>query len=1256
MIALSGVHARRAAPGVPPRRRAAAAGAPPQRRRPAPLPPRRLRVEAFLRSLQASPDAGGAGDAAAPATGATLSLPLDYHRALRVQRGASPAAVRAAYERALATPPDVGYSQDTLFSRAVLLRAAAATLSDAGAARGYEAMASRGGGITVDVSPAALPAALVLLQEGGGWALAVELGSRWLAEHAGAGDALCGDVAAVVALAHCDGAAEALARDAGAVLGPCRHLEAALATLRAHKMAPQLQQQVMQGLEDLSPRYCLELLALPLEQAAARQRGFTLLRRLAFELPAHLSPLGSERESFLAAARGAVTPQEHLSLYRALPPAAAAALSPARKLDLALATVALAYERRQPHLLLQAAQACRALSGTQQQVSVAVDLAGCALMLGDPREALRLLGLQGRPGGGAAPASGAPAAGDEAADEVQAFVLAHSPDPTDLLPGLYALAQAWLQEAVLGSFRPPPPGAACADLGVWFDSRAVRLYAQAAAALRSFRLLAALAAAAAAAAGAVRWALRGAARAARAAAGRASPAPGGAESPRSASRQAARDATSNLARLRRRLSEEQVAAADDEEDAGDQPGGEADAPASGLRLRRRVAQLAVLEAAMWDSQEPAAPGALRRLVPVLVLAVAAGAALALRPADRPAAAALRPTAVADRSGVTGKVRPRRAVLPLPHEPLPASSTAEVDAALARLDAAKTSWVELGTHARAALLGRCLKGVMALAPQMAAAGTRAKGSYEGGVGDELATVLPIVSALLEYREAMLASGAAPPLRLEQRADGQWVAQVWPGGMIPAFFPGFVGQIWVAPGQQPTQGALYRRKAAGDAGPGSVALVLGAGNQLPVVALDILHMLLAEDAVVLVKMNPVNDYYGPLLKKAFAPLVAGGWLEFAYGGAEIGAYATGHALVSAVHLTGSERTYNAIVFGSQNPVGEPRLFKVVTAELGNVTPYIVVPGPWSDADIEHHAASVASGLAQNAGHNCIAAEIVITDAAWPLRPAFLAALARALDALQCRAPWYPGSAARLAAFRARFPAAMALGAPVPGEGQPEGHIQPQPWLLATGLSPDDAQTRDENWGGVLQEVALPGCAGADDFLAAAVAYANDRCWGTLSASVFIHPATKAAHAGAYDAALAALRYGSITVNCPSLVGFSATPLVWGAFPGNTPHDIGSGAGFVHNTYLFDHPQKSVLVAPWSYSPQPLWSVGQIGLGSALPAAFRFMANQHRPLVALAHLVVVAVHALRGSWAVASKAPRAARAAAARAPAGISDGGRS
>ena len=47
-------------------------------------------------------------------------------------------------------------------------------------------------------------------------------------------------------------------------------------------------------------------------------------------------------------------------------------------------------------------------------------------------------------------------------------------------------------------------------------------------------------------------------------------------------------------------------------------------------------------------------------------------------------------------------------------------------------------------------------------------------------------------------------------------------------------------------------------------GSVALVLGAGNQTAVACMDILHKLLVDDAVVVCKMNPVNEYLGQYLR--------------------------------------------------------------------------------------------------------------------------------------------------------------------------------------------------------------------------------------------------------------------------------------------------------------------------------------------------------------------------------------------------------
>jgi acyl-CoA reductase-like NAD-dependent aldehyde dehydrogenase len=90
----------------------------------------------------------------------------------------------------------------------------------------------------------------------------------------------------------------------------------------------------------------------------------------------------------------------------------------------------------------------------------------------------------------------------------------------------------------------------------------------------------------------------------------------------------------------------------------------------------------------------------------------------------------------DRTAITGKVRPRQAILPLPHTSIAASSTAEVDNALQRLDEHKQQWIQQDAKQRAALLTACLKNFMTLAKDMAVAGTNAKGSYEGGIGDDM----------------------------------------------------------------------------------------------------------------------------------------------------------------------------------------------------------------------------------------------------------------------------------------------------------------------------------------------------------------------------------------------------------------------------------------------------------------------------------------------------------------------------------------
>jgi hypothetical protein len=62
----------------------------------------------------------------------------------------------------------------------------------------------------------------------------------------------------------------------------------------------------------------------------------------------------------------------------------------------------------------------------------------------------------------------------------------------------------------------------------------------------------------------------------------------------------------------------------------------------------------------------------------------------------------------------------------------------------------------------------------------------------------------------------------------------------------------------------QGANYRAKTNGKKAAGQVSLVLGAGNQTPVACMDILHKLFVDDAVVVCKMNPVNEYMGSYIR--------------------------------------------------------------------------------------------------------------------------------------------------------------------------------------------------------------------------------------------------------------------------------------------------------------------------------------------------------------------------------------------------------
>jgi DnaJ-class molecular chaperone len=66
-----------------------------------------------------------------------ITLPLDAYKLLQVNRASSRDLVRRSYDRIVKAPLP-GYSEDALFSRAVLLKSACDVLSDPDARRSYD--------------------------------------------------------------------------------------------------------------------------------------------------------------------------------------------------------------------------------------------------------------------------------------------------------------------------------------------------------------------------------------------------------------------------------------------------------------------------------------------------------------------------------------------------------------------------------------------------------------------------------------------------------------------------------------------------------------------------------------------------------------------------------------------------------------------------------------------------------------------------------------------------------------------------------------------------------------------------------------------------------------------------------------------------------------------------------------------------------------------------------------------------------------
>ena len=191
-----------------------------------------------------------------------------------------------------------------------------------------------------------------------------------------------------------------------------------------------------------------------------------------------------------------------------------------------------------------------------------------------------------------------------------------------------------------------------------------------------------------------------------------------------------------------------------------------------------------------------------------------------------------------------------------------------------------------------------------------------------------------------------------------------------------------------------------------------------------------------------------------------------------------------------------------------------------------------------------------------------------------------MGQALAGVPTRPAYYPGAGETYAAVVEAHPDARRFG------DAPDGHL---PWTLIPDVDPanaDDLCFTREVFCGVLAETALD-AGDTATFVDRAVAFANGTLWGTLNATLLVHPASLRDRrvAVAVERAIADLRYGTVLVNAAAFAGYYFQVTPWGGFPGHDPYAVQSGLGKTANLLMFERPQKSVVRGPFRPGFDPI-----------------------------------------------------------------------
>eukprot|EP00980_Cylindrotheca_fusiformis_P002489 scaffold585_cov97-Cylindrotheca_fusiformis.AAC.3 len=350
-------------------------------------------------------------------------------------------------------------------------------------------------------------------------------------------------------------------------------------------------------------------------------------------------------------------------------------------------------------------------------------------------------------------------------------------------------------------------------------------------------------------------------------------------------------------------------------------------------------------------------------------------------------------------------------------------------------------------------------------------------------------------------------------------------------------------------------------------------------------DLLNELFINGRVCVYKPNPINEASVPVLKKILEPVVSLGYVEFIPQSIYAAQTLVKHEQVQGIVLIGSKATHDKIKWGStpeeqeQNQLNDTPINRTpITAELGAVTPWIVVPGPqWNHKSVDKHARTLAFAKMTNNGHMCISPQVVVLPRNWKHRAYFWERTRYWLSKHPGSVPYYPGSAETHQEFQ-KHPNAQVVDDKVVFPNQQRPII-----ISDLSLAKDKDLFHKEAWCPVLMELPID-CEEAEaqpmTYLKQAIETTQSKLHGSLSIALLINDKTIQRNKEEFDDIVVnRMRYGIVGINIWPAYSFSISQLRWGAFPGNPA----SGSGLLGNANLYRNTEKTILRAPFYHLPR-------------------------------------------------------------------------